>query len=56
MEEPKLKEIIDRNIALANALGVRGTPAFVVGKQFVPGAIDAATLKQLLAEARKSKS
>lgn len=56
MEEPKLKEIIDRNIALANALGVRGTPAFVVGKQFVPGAIDAATLKQLIADARKSKS
>lgn len=56
MEEPKLKEIIDRNIALANALGVRGTPAFVVGKQFVPGAIDAAALKQLIAEARKSKS
>lgn len=56
MEEPKLKEIIDRNIALANALGIRGTPAFVVGKQFVPGAIDAATLKQLIADARKSKS
>jgi protein-disulfide isomerase len=56
MEDPKLKEIIDRNIALANALGVRGTPAFVVGKQFVPGAIDAATLKQLIADARKSKS
>lgn len=56
MEEPKLKEIIDRNIALANAMGVRGTPAFVVGKQFVPGAIDATTLKQLIADARKSKS
>jgi hypothetical protein len=24
------------------ALGVRGTPAFVIGKQFVPGAVDAA--------------
>ena len=37
---------------LASALGVRGTPAFVVGKQFVPGAVDAAALKQLIAEAR----
>ncbi len=37
MEDPKLKQIIDRNMALAGALGVRGTPAFVVGKQFVPG-------------------
>ena len=41
MEDPKLKEIIDRNMALATALGVRGTPAFVIGKQFVPGAVDA---------------
>jgi protein-disulfide isomerase len=53
MEDPKLKAIIDRNMALASALGVRGTPAFVIGKQFVPGAVDADTLKQLIADARK---
>jgi protein-disulfide isomerase len=55
MEDPKLKAIIDRNMALASALGVRGTPAFVIGKQFVPGAVDAAALKQLIAEARKGQ-
>jgi protein-disulfide isomerase len=53
MEDPKLKQILDRNMALATALGVRGTPAFVIGKQFVPGAIDADTLKQLIDDARK---
>lgn len=53
MEDPKLKQIIDRNMALASALGVRGTPAFVVGKQFVPGAVDADALKQLIDDARK---
>lgn len=53
MEDPKLKEIIEHNMALASALGVRGTPAFVIGKQFVPGAIDADALKQLIDEARK---
>jgi protein-disulfide isomerase len=53
MEDPKLKEIIERNMALASALGVRGTPAFVVGHQFVPGAVDADALKQLIADARK---
>ncbi len=53
MEDPKLKQIIDRNMALASALGVRGTPAFVVGQQFVPGAVDADALKQLIADARK---
>jgi len=53
MDDPKLKEIIERNMALASALGVRGTPAFVIGNQFVPGAVDADTLKQLIAAARK---
>ena len=53
MDDPKLKQIIERNLALASALGVRGTPAFVVGNQFVPGAVDADALKQLIADARK---
>lgn len=53
MEDARLRQIIDRNMALAGALGVRGTPAFVIGKQFVPGAVDAASLKQLIADARK---
>jgi protein-disulfide isomerase len=56
MEDPKLKQTIDRNMMLASALGIRGTPAFVIGKQFVPGAVDAATLRQLVAEARKGRS
>lgn len=53
MGDPRIKGVIDRNMALAQELGVRGTPAFVVGKQFVPGAVDAAALKQLIAQARK---
>jgi protein-disulfide isomerase len=55
MADPKLKQIIERNLALASALGVRGTPAFIIGKQFVPGAVDAAALKALIADARKSQ-
>jgi protein-disulfide isomerase len=54
MEDPKLKRTIERNLELASALGIRGTPAFVIGKQFVPGAVDASALKQLIADARKS--
>jgi protein-disulfide isomerase len=53
MSDPKIKDTIDRNMALAEELGVRGTPAFVIGKQFVPGAVDADALKQLIADARK---
>ena len=55
MEDPKLKQMIDRNLNLASALGIRGTPAFVIGKQFVPGAVDADTLKQLISDARKTQ-
>ncbi len=54
MEAPEITHIIERNMALANALGVRGTPTFVIGNQFVPGAIDSDTLKKLIANARKS--
>jgi protein-disulfide isomerase len=53
MQDPKLQRIIDRNMAVATALGVRGTPAFVIGQNFVPGAVDADALKQLIAQARK---
>ena len=52
MDDPKLKEIIERNMALASALGVRGTPAFVIGNQFVPGAVDADTLKRMINDVR----
>jgi protein-disulfide isomerase len=56
MQDAKLKTIIDRNMALATALGVRGTPAFVIGNQFVPGAVEADALRQLIVDARKSRS
>jgi len=52
MDDPRLKEIIERNMALASALGVRGTPAFVIGNQFVPGAVDADTLKRMISDVR----
>ncbi|HTE81825.1 MAG TPA: DsbA family protein [Reyranella sp.] len=52
MDDPKLKQIIERNMALASALGVRGTPAFVIGNQFVPGAVDADTLKRMINDVR----
>ena len=45
--------IIKRNYALAEALDIRGTPAFVIGGEMVPGAIDIATLKEKIAAARK---
>ena len=53
METPDITESIARNHALAEALGVRGTPAFVIGDQLVPGAMSVDELRQRIAAARQ---
>ena len=44
---------LSENIGLARTLGISGTPAFVIGKQLVPGAVGIDTLRGLVEEARK---
>jgi len=56
MKSPEVAATIDRNIALAETVGIRGTPAFIVGKTLVPGAIDAESFRQLIAKARAQAS
>jgi len=52
MGDPKISEVIERNLRLAAAIGVEGTPAYLVGDQFIPGAIDAVALAKLVAQER----
>ncbi|MBI4184700.1 MAG: DsbA family protein [Proteobacteria bacterium] len=52
MARPEIEAMLRRNLELANRLGIDGTPAFVVGDRLVPGAINLAALKQLVAAAR----
>jgi protein-disulfide isomerase len=52
IETPEIRATIERDRALAAALGITGTPSFVIGSELVPGAVDLATLKALVAEAR----
>src|SRR5262249_9457414 len=52
MAAPDIQEIIKRNYALADALDIQGTPAFIVGDTLVPGATDLDNLRRLIAEAR----
>jgi protein-disulfide isomerase len=52
MERPEIRATIERDRALATAVGITGTPSFVIGTALVPGAVDLATLKALVAEAR----
>ena len=56
MSDPAIKSTIDRNIELARKLQINGTPAFIIGGQLVPGAVDLATLREMVATARASLS
>nr|WP_321985661.1 DsbA family protein [uncultured Lichenicoccus sp.] len=52
MADPKIATDLNRNIALAQALGITGTPSFVVADRIIPGALDLADLRQAITAAR----
>jgi protein-disulfide isomerase len=54
MEDPVIEGLIQKNYALAEALDINGTPAFVIGDQIIRGAMDADTIRKLVAQARGS--
>ncbi len=53
MDSPAIETVLKRNMELARALDINGTPAFVVGDRVIPGAVDRGTLKQLIEQARQ---
>jgi protein-disulfide isomerase len=53
MEKPEILAALQKNYALAQALGVNATPSFIVASELVPGAVDLARLKDLVTRARK---
>lgn len=55
MGDAAIQGAIDRNLALAQALRINGTPGFVVGDRILRGATDLATLQGLIREARGKK-
>ena len=48
--------ILARNNDQATAFGLKGTPAFIVGKFRVPGVLTMAQFEQVIADARKAKA
>jgi protein-disulfide isomerase len=52
MAAPEIQDQIEANLAMAHRLQIEGTPAYVVGGQVLPGAVDLATLKDAVALAR----
>ncbi|TCH98577.1 DsbA family protein [Roseococcus sp. SYP-B2431] len=52
MDDPSIQARIARNLELARALDIQGTPALIIGTTIVPGAVDLAELQRLTAAAR----
>jgi protein-disulfide isomerase len=52
MASKEIDAVLNKNRALASAIGLRGTPAFVIGSELVPGAVPLERFKELVARAR----
>ena len=52
MADPAIQSALDRNLDLARALRIAGTPGFVVGDEILRGATDVGTLRKLVDKAR----
>lgn len=52
MNDPKINESINNNHLLANALEINGTPAYIVGEQIIPGAVDSDALAKIVSTER----
>src|SRR5215468_6409568 len=52
MEDPAINKSIDRNIELARAIGVTGTPTFIIGDAMLDGAKPLQQLESAIADAR----
>ena len=53
MESPEVAAVIERNMELAQALGIQGTPAFFIDDQLIPGAVGYKSMARVIAEVRK---
>jgi protein-disulfide isomerase len=55
MQDAAIQGLIDRNMALAHALHINGTPGFVVGDRILAGATDLKSLQAAIQEAREKR-
>ena len=52
MEAPEVQAVIDENLALAEALGISGTPTFVFGDEMVRGYVPLKVMQDIVEEER----
>src|SRR6201982_878251 len=56
LASPEVKATIEENFKLAEAMGMNGTPSYVIGKQVVVGAVGLEGLKEKIGIARCGKA
>ena len=56
MASPEVRATIEENFKLAEAMGMNGTPSYVIGKQIVVGAVGLDSLKEKIGLARCDKA
>lgn len=52
MQDPAIEAVLRDNHALAEQIGITGTPAFIVGRTLIPGALSLEELRAKIAAAR----
>jgi protein-disulfide isomerase len=52
MEAPEVVDILSANAKLARAIGVEGTPGFIVDEKLIPGAVGVEALTAMIADIR----
>ncbi|HLW27602.1 MAG TPA: DsbA family protein [Kiloniellales bacterium] len=53
MADPDIQERLRHNYRLAEALEIRGTPAFIIGDRLLPGAVPLETLQEAVEDVRR---
>jgi protein-disulfide isomerase len=56
LANPEVRATIEENFKLAEAMGMNGTPSYVIGKQVVVGAVGLEALKEKIGVARCGKA
>jgi protein-disulfide isomerase len=56
MARPEITAILDKNRAMAEALGISGTPALIIGDEVTPGAVSYDELRKMIENVRAGKS
>ena len=56
LASPEVRATIEENFKLAEAMGMNGTPSYVIGKQIVVGAVGVEGLKEKIGVARCGKA